>query len=234
MLQTGAEVVTRDIDETSEDKQITNKEYVDEQDEALRQFLLIIELEEELEALAPATERGSWIYNPTGSAGVGQFAMFALGTPSNEFPQADNLFINSVDSAGGLHNFVDVEVGDFVEIFSPFDGDFGLYQITVVHDETQGQNSFWHFEIDHVRSNRPLADAEGNCRFKFFKLSEGADATSFVLKAGDDMTGRLSMNQTADLEDFTIPQGKTSPSIRFLTKKSDDSNSTYSPVPTWI
>ena len=66
------------------------------------------------------------------------------------------------------------------------------------------------------------------CRIKFFKLSEGADVDTFVVKTGDAMTGRLSMDKTADLEDFTVPSLRTDPSIRFLATKSDNSTSTYS------
>ena len=181
------------LGQSIEDEDLVTKKYVDDADDVLRQD--IIELEEELEALAPSLERGEWLFNPTGSAGVGQFALFAAGTPTSEFPQADTLFINSVDTSSALHNFTDVTVDSYVEIFSETDADFGLYQIKVIHDESEGANSFWHFEIEHIRSNRPLADAEAICRFKFFELSEGADASTFVLKSGDTMTGRLTINQ---------------------------------------
>ena len=48
------------------------------------------------------------------------------------------------------------------------------------------------------------------------------------------MTSRLSMDQVADLVDFTVPSLQADPSIRFLATKSDDSTSTYSLVPTWV
>ena len=85
-----------------------NKQYVDTRDEELRQD--IIEVEEELEAIAPSLERGLWVFNPIGAAGIGQYGLFALGTSTNEYPQADHLFINSVDKDGGIHNFGDVKV----------------------------------------------------------------------------------------------------------------------------
>ena len=176
-----------------------NKQYVDTRDEELRQD--IIELEEELEAIAPSLERGLWVFNPIGGAGVGQYGLFALGTPTSEYPQADHLFINSVDKDGKVHNFGDVKQGTYLEIFSPTDGDFGLYQIIENNGETQGANSYWDFTLDHIQSNRLLADAEGACRFKFFELAEGADPETFVLKRGDTMTGDLEITVDPDSSD---------------------------------
>ena len=155
----------------------------------------IIELEEEIDALAPTLERGSWKFNPAGSAGPSMFAMYAAGTTTSEYAQADQIFINTVDTDGKLHNFNDVEVGSYLEIFSPDDGDYGLYKVTEKSDETSGANSFWMFDVEHSRSNRPSADAdsEDNCRFKFFTIADATDPTSFVIKAGDNMEGQLDM-----------------------------------------
>jgi hypothetical protein len=178
-----------------------NKNYVDIRTDFLQNE--IIELEEELEALAPSLERGTWRFNPTGSAGVGQFGFFALGTPTNEFPQVDTIFINSVDSTGTSHSFADVAVDSYVEVFDSADEDFGLYQINAINDETQGANSFWHFEVTKIRSNRLLADVDSAsiCRFKFFELAEGADPETFVLRRGDTMTGNLTITVDPDSSD---------------------------------
>lgn len=205
--------------ENPEFRLAVNKRYVDERDEELRQD--IIELEEEIDAIAPSLERGTWRFNPTGSAGVGQFGFFALGTPTDEFPQVDTIFINSVDSTGTSHSFADVAVNSYVEVFDGADEDFGLYQINAVNDETQGANSFWHFEVTKIRSNRPLADVDSAsiCRFKFFNLSEGADATAFVLKAGDTMTGQLQMGEVTS----STPNSTNSPKIMFDAKNSGGS-----------
>jgi len=215
---TSSEKIPRKLfKDSSPDKQITNKEYVDAQDLILQNE--IIELEEELEALAPSLERGTWTFNPLGSAGVGQFALFAQGQITNEYPQADALFINSVDTSGTLHAFTDITVDSYVEVFSEADADYGLYQIKAIHDETDGASSFWHFEVEHIRSNRTDSDADGVCRFKFFELSEGADATTFVRKTGDEMSGDLTFLSTYDAYHHDATTASTR--IEFENTKSD-------------
>jgi len=155
----------------------------------------IIELEKEMDAIAPTLYRGLWRFNPAGSASPAMFAMYAMGTTTSEFAQADQVFINTVSTDGTLHNFNDVEVGSYLEIFSPNDGDYGLYKVTGKSDETGGANAFWMFDVEHSRSNRPMADAsmEDTCRFKFFTIADTAEPTSFVMKTGDSMTGDLNM-----------------------------------------
>ena len=170
-----------------------SKQLLDDNVEVLQNE--IIELEEEIEALAPSLERGTWRFNPLGTAGVGQFGFFAIGTPTNEFPQVDSIFINTVDSTGASHSFADVAIDSYIEVFDSADADFGLYQVNAIYDETAGANSFWHFDVTKIRSNRPLADVGGTCRFKFFDLAEGADAGLFVLKAGDEMSGTLTIDR---------------------------------------
>ena len=143
----------------------------------------IIELEEEIDAIAPTLERGQWLFNPLGhGSNPGLYGLLALGIATNEYAQADMIVINSIESDGNIHNFADVEEGHYLEVFSPDDGDYGLYLVKANNGESAGGNSYWNFDIEHLRSNRPLADAEGLCRIKFFKLSEGADVDTFVVK----------------------------------------------------
>ena len=178
----------------TEDYDASTKKYIDDKEEKLQNE--IIELEEEIEALAPTLERGTWRFNPVGSASPSMFAMYGAGTSTSEYPQADQIFINTVDSDGKLHNFNDIEVNSYLEIFSPDDGDYGLYKVTGKSDETSGANAFWMFDVEHSRSNRPRADAslEDKCRVKFFTIAETIDPTSFVMKAGDVMSGDLVMD----------------------------------------
>ena len=85
-----AEVVYRNIDETSDPKQITNKEYVDDRDDLLRQD--IIELEEQIDAIAPSLEYGTWKYeepaagNATRPPASGTFFLVdELGAVTHEY-----------------------------------------------------------------------------------------------------------------------------------------------------
>ena len=154
----------------------------------------IIELEEEIEALAPSLERGQWTYNPLGSAGIGQYALYdSSGNITSDFNSVATIFINTVDSNSVTHGFDDVSDGSYLEIFEDTDADFGLFQITDVDDQTGGNTSFWSLTVDFVKSNSLTSTADGLARFKIFELAEAADPTSFVMKAGDNMEGTLDM-----------------------------------------
>jgi len=199
----GVEFADRVILKTEgvEDDEAVTKKYIDDAARLLQNE--IVELEEEIDALAPTMERGSWRFNPVGSANTAMFAMYAAGTTTSEYPQADQVFINTVDSDGTLHNFSDVEPGNYLEIFSPDDGDYGLYKVISKSDETSGANSFWMFDIEHSRSNRPMADAglDAKCRIKFFSIADSVEATSFVIKSGDTMSGNLNIDKSENSTD---------------------------------
>ena len=51
------------VEETDTGKSLVNKEYVNDEDNKL--LNLIVELEEEIDAIAPSVERGTWKYNGT-------------------------------------------------------------------------------------------------------------------------------------------------------------------------
>ena len=105
------EIITDiEVNDDSVDKSLTTKLYVDNRDHILHQE--IIELEEEIEALAPSIERGTWIFNGGGAAnGSGELTMYDddeanIGSPTNQFPVAKSIWINDEDSAGAPHGFV--------------------------------------------------------------------------------------------------------------------------------
>lgn len=179
----------------------------------------IIELEEEIEALAPSLERGSWNYNPLGSAGAGQYSLYnQTGNISSEFNEVATIFINTVDASGTVHGFNDVPIGSYLEVFESDSADFGLYQITDVDDQTSGQQPFWTFTVDFVKSNSTSSEASGLARFKIFELADASDPTAFVLKAGDDMTGPLNLEDENDGAEYTL--GGNQAYLKFTTKNS--------------
>ena len=157
----------------------------------------IIELEEEIEAIAPSLERGQWTYNPLGSASTGQYSLYnSSGNITSDFNSVATIFINSVDSNSITHGFGDVENGNYLEIFQDTDADYGVYVITDVDDQTGGNNSFWIFTVDFVRSNSLTSTAGGLARFKIFEAPTGGDVSEFVKKSGDEMSGKLEINKT--------------------------------------
>ena len=162
----------------------------------------IIELEEEIDALAPSLERGKWTFTAVGTVGQpGQFTMyddeFGNGQPTGLFKSAKSIWFNEIDSDGTPHAFADVDDGELLEIFVEGSPEYGLYEVVgQAHDETQGASSFWVIDVNFVRTlSATTAVGPGElCRFKIFMAPTGGDASSFVLKSGDKMTGILAID----------------------------------------
>ena len=163
----------------------------------------IIELEEEIDALAPSLERGKWTFTAVGTVGQpGQFTMyddeFGSGQPTGLFKSVRSIWFNEIDSDGTPHAFADVDDGELLEIFVDGSPEYGLYEVVgQAHDETQGASSFWVIDVNFVRTNEvTTAVGPGElCRFKIFMAPTGGDASSFVMKSGDTMTGRLQLDK---------------------------------------
>ena len=196
----GAERINRTIDDTNIDDQIVNKRYVDEKNAFLQGE--IVELEEEIEAIAPSVERGFWTMNLLGTvANQGQMSLYDddytnVGNPTGLFKDVKSIWLNERDNAGTSHGFAGVEAGELIELFVQGADEFGLYEVVDVHDETNGAAQWWVIEVTFVRT---LEDASTTStgdiiRVKIFNAPEGGSADEFVLKEGDDMTGRLRMD----------------------------------------
>ena len=171
-----------------------NKEYIDQREAFLQNE--IIELEEELDALAPSVERGKWTMNLTGiAANAGQMSLYDddysnVGNPTGLFADVKSIWLNEIDNAGTPHGFAGVEAGEFIELFVEGDPDYGLYQVVDIHDETNGAAQWWVIEVNFVRAYTPTsATAPGDIiRVKIFKAPEGGDANTFLNKYGDKVT----------------------------------------------
>ena len=211
-----------------EDDSLVTKEYVDTTDEALRQD--IIELEEEIDAIAPSVERGEWSYTNTGVASVrGSYSMntdtfdAGLGDPANIFAAVENFVLNERDLEGTIHSFANVEPGQLLEVFESGDSDYGLYEIIKAEAKSGGGvNStpafnYWSIDVKLVRTG--VDDkADARARFKIFSPPSGGTADGFVLKSGDTMEGpgALTIKTTKDI-DFTKPASNTA----YLSFKND-------------
>jgi hypothetical protein len=192
------------LGESIEDEDLVTKKYVDNK---------VIELEEEIDAIAPSIERGKWTFTAVGTVGQpGQFTMydaeFGNGQPTGLFKSAKSIWFNEIDSDGTPHAFADIDDGELLEIFVDGSPEYGLYEVVgQAHDETQGASSFWVIDVNFVRSlEATTAVGPGElCRFKVFMAPTGGDASSFVMKTGDEMTGRLVIESETELADFTVP-----------------------------
>ena len=188
------------LGETIEEEDLVTKKYVDDADEVLRQD--IIELEEEIDALAPAVDRGVWTFNLGGFASnQGQMSMYdddysGVGTPTPFFKSAKSIWLNQADNAGTIHGFGNVKQGNLIELFVEGEADYGLFEVIALpHDESGGAASWWVIEVQYLRALSETSSAEplDNIRIKIFEAPSGGDASEFVRKSGDNMEGQLSM-----------------------------------------
>ena len=207
-----------------------NKEYVDTRDNFLQQE--IIELEEEIEALAPTTERGSWILNLIGTvAQPGQFTMydgaFGSGGPNGKVKDVKSIWFNEIDSDNTPHGFAGVQEGDLLELFVDGSPEYGLWSVVgTPHYETAGSAQFWVIDVDFQRTleDDTSFDPSDLCRLKIFKAPEGGSASEFVRKAGDTMPGPnpLTIKTTKTSNNYNSP-GTNTAYIKF---ENDNSGST--------
>ena len=235
------------VDDSSKDTSLTTKLYVDEKDEKLYQDIL--ELEQEIDAIAPSTQRGHWNYTDSGEASAaGSYTMWTdtfdegLGNLATIFAAAGNIAINPTDSDGNFNDFSDVEAGQLLEIFEEGDQDYGLYKVDHVQKRVAinaGMISYEYWSIDVTPLRSGAGDkANGKARFKFFNEPTGGDASEFVRIAGDTMTGTLEIDVPIDVPDyplFTVKgiQGLNGTGDRVLTvvrKTNGDQARYYGPI----
>ena len=205
------------LGQSIEDEDLITKKYVDDAKDFLQNE--IIELEEEIEAIAPSVERGKWTFTAVGTvANPGQFTMydadFGNGDPTGLFKSAKSIWFNEIDSDGTPHAFADVDDGELLEIFVDGSPEYGLFEVVgQAHDETQTGTKFWVIDVNFVRSlEATTAVGPGElCRFKVFMAPTGGDASSFVLKTGDTMEGPgpLTIKTKKTSNDYNSPGSNT-------------------------
>ena len=192
------------LGETIEDEDLVTKKYVDDADEVLRQD--IIELEEEIEAIAPSVERGSWNFTLSGTvSGPGVFTAYdqyvaTSGNPIGLVTNIKSIWFHSIDNAGTPHGFDNVEPGNLLQLFVEGKEEYGLFEVVEVHDFTGGASDYWVIDVDFVRTleNTTRFDNNETCRLNIFKAPEGGTADGFVLKTGDTMTGDLDIDRSTE------------------------------------
>ena len=155
----GIEVADRVILKTEgvEDNEAVTKKYIDDVARHLQDE--IVELEEEIDAIAPSVERGKWSFTAVGTvAQPGQFTMydadFGNGSPTGLFKSAKSIWFNELDLDDTPHSFANVRDGELLEIFIDGSPDYGLFSVIgEAHDENSGQAQFWVIDVDFVRTN---------------------------------------------------------------------------------
>ena len=209
LLNIGSEEIAY-LGRSIEDEDLITKKYVDDAKDFLQNE--IIELEEEIEAIAPSTERGTWAYNPVGNVSIpGAYTMYTdtrdngLGNVASIFAAVKNIALNEKDLSNVVHNFGGTDQGDLIEIFEEGDADYGLYSIISIEklsNPNPGGISYTYISIDvDLERTGNGHTADSRARFKVFKAPSGGDASGFVLKTGDKMTGDLAIDTSEKSDD---------------------------------
>ena len=133
-------IPTPDFDNSPGDIAV-NKEYVDARDELIQREVEV--LQEEIEAIAPTTDKGIWQDGASATPGAGHFAMRREGgaiTQNYEDTDIDTIIISTTAKDGSGHSFLTEEVGDLIQLFDVEDKNYGLFEIEAI-DTTQQQLS---------------------------------------------------------------------------------------------
>jgi hypothetical protein len=205
-----------------------NKQYVDERDELLRQD--IIELEEEIDAIAPSLEYGTWEWEqPTSNLrapGKGKFYLLdAAGQLTTEYKDSRTVVINNYEyddpsdsDPVNIHTWADADPGELIQLFDAADPDFMLGKIVSVNPDfetgSSGTLEFVRIQFDLIRSsgvpndNADPVTGKYLTRVNIFKEPSGGNASEFVLKSGDTMTGDLTIDRSEGGPTSGGPAGK--------------------------
>ena len=196
----------------------------------------IVELEEEIDAIATSQDRGTWdwaftVNNYLDPLPAGKFYMVDGNNGlviATEYVNATKIIFSKTDAEGDNHSFTADLVDKVLMLFDRPDDDF-LESIITAVDEPNGAN-YAIIDVTHIQSlGGPTneADAEGRykARLNIFDQPTGGNAGEYVLKQGDDMTGRLRMERDRESVTFDPPSDLGTAHIRFRNTKADNSTS---------
>ena len=188
----------------------------------------IVELEEEIDAIATSVDRGTWdwaftVNNYLDPVPAGKFYMVDGNNGlavTTQYENVTKIIFSKTDAEGDNHSFTDDMVDKVLMLFDRPDDDFLESVITAV-DEPNGAN-YAIIDVTHIQSlGGPTnqADAEGRykARLNIFDQPTGGNAGEYVKKIGDTMSGDLKIGDTDLMPDNA---NTNSPSLTFETKTS--------------
>nr|BDD43981.1 hypothetical protein 4 [Paracoccaceae bacterium] len=209
-------------DDTTDPTTAVNKKYVDQQDDLLLQG--IIDVQEEIDAIAPSTDKGAWEFdqvefianNVNAAPDTGKYLLLSGDAPNwtltDEYNKADAVVFNKVDYNGYEHSNWDA-VGEDKEIIllDKPDEDRVYGAITNILDIGEADNPygdeaavviFDRFEGKGKPNNRPDPSDLFITFVNIFEPPSGGSGEEFVMKIGGNdgghMTGYLSIDMSAD------------------------------------
>jgi hypothetical protein len=147
----------------------------------------MVELEEEIDAIAPASERGKWKFFESGTiTGPGIFTTYdqpadTSGNATGLVQNIKSVWLHSTDLDGGLHSFDNVEIGNLLELFVQESDDYALFEVVKVGSYSSGTH--WIIDVNFIRTLSPTTkfDQDEIARLKIFQAPEGGAADDYVL-----------------------------------------------------
>lgn len=208
-------------DDTTDPATAVNKKYVDQQDDLLLQG--IIDIQEEIDAIAPSTDKGIWEFdqvefiggNVNATPDTGKYLLLSGDAPNwtltDEYNAADAVVFNKVDYNGYAHsNWDAVGEGKEIILLDKPDQDQVYGAITDVLDLGENGNPygdeaavviFDRFEGKGKPNNRPDPNDLFLTLVNIFEPPSGGSGDEFVMKIGGNpgglMTGYLSIDMSA-------------------------------------
>jgi hypothetical protein len=143
----------------------------------------IIELEEEINAIAPSVERGQFISTAYSNAPRdGEFMLATLAGKTLDYGDPDIALIqlSKVDNEGVAHTYADVEEGQLLQIFEDGKSDYGLYLIEAVTGNDDPAMTSVTFTVSPVSGFGEATEGD-LARVKVFMAPTAGNAEDFVL-----------------------------------------------------
>ena len=166
----------------------------------------ILELEEEINALAPTFERGQWDYAPPETPNnftvPGQyFTLDEYGQSTNDFGNTARIRFSNTDATGTVHSWANVKAGQLIELFDEKDGEFLLAEIDEIDVDDYYNWATFDVTVKQFVGGPagipPDLDAEHRVRIKVFEIPE-VDTTSLMPKSGSTFTGKVAHTKDVD------------------------------------
>ena len=170
----------------------------------------VVELEEEIEALAPSFDRGRWKHDETqtikGSPDTGSYYLTTDTEVTNQFNDVAKIYFNNTDAQDPpkTHTFEDVTEGMYIEVFEALDSSYLLATVDTITKESgytvmdltvvkaEGEAGLSEEETPDVST----ASSQEGIRVKFFTLADTeVDLDSLMPKAGGTFTGNVTTDK---------------------------------------
>lgn len=193
----------------------------------------VVELEEEIEALAPSFDRGRWKHDETttikGSPDTGSYYLTTDTEVTNQFNDTKKIYFNNVDAEDPpqTHTFDDVTEGMYIEVFEALDSSYLLATVDTITKESgytvmdltvvkaEGEAGLSEEETPDISTS----SSQEGIRVKFFTLADtGVDLDSLMPKSGGTFTGDVKI----DRGDLHVKASNTGNGISFQVWNGND------------